>query len=276
MKYVIYGSGQLANEFKNQLPDAFVLPSTYRIDNPAQIEEELSGVYFDTFLNCVGYTNVDKCEEDFHEAHTVNAWAIEPLLEICRKRGAKFVHFSTDYVFDGKNPVPYKEKDSTIPLNMYGRTKLEGEKLIQKVYENYLIIRTQWLYGGENSFVKTILKLATEKEEMNIVSDQIGCPTWTKYLVNATTTLCEAKSQGIYHYSSEGHCSWYDFAQKIVACAAKQMPLKVKKINAVTSKEYPLPAKRPKWGVLSKEKLLKEQLIPTPSWDEMVVEYLLG
>lgn len=214
-------------------------------------------------IHCAAYTNVDEAEEETELAYKVNANATEYIARACNKFGITMVYISTDYVFDGKKQVPYTSSDKPIPINIYGKTKLEGEVAVQKHCPNHYIIRTSWLYGhhGKN-FVETMISLAS-KPELKVVDDQIGSPTWTVDLSNAIIDLIEEESEyGIYHLCSRGETSWYNFAKEIF----EQLELEVNLIPCKTN-EFPRKAKRPKYSVLENEGLAR-------NWKNSLKDYL--
>ncbi len=224
-------------------------------------------------INCAAYTDVDGAEKDQQRAFEVNSIGPANLSEAASRSGALLIHISTDFVFDGKRSAPYSEADEPSPLNVYGRTKLDGEREIIKRLENYVIVRTSWLYGvhGRN-FVKTILRLAAEQDTLRVVSDQIGTPTWTGDLAGFITAVAGSYRSGcipsgIYHYSNEGTASWYDFAKAIVTEAAiYHPPFGSVKVEPVTTSEFKRPAERPAYSVLDKGKVKKVFNAPVPHW----------
>ena len=194
--------------------------------------------------------------------------AVANLAEVAQKEDCLLIHISTDYVFDGHTNVPYTEKDTPAPKNMYGKTKWAGEQAIIKSGCWHIIIRTSWLYSWEgNNFVKTILRLAGERSEINVVNDQFGSPTYAEDLADAIISIManeeRIEHEGIYHFSSEGVCSWYDFALQIIKVAKKDC-----KVNPVTTAEYPVKAIRPAYSVLDKTKIRKIFGIRIPEWQE--------
>ena len=214
---------------------------------------------FDIIINCAAYTAVDKAEEEQELANQVNYLAVRQLAEIAKAQKAKLIHISTDYVFDGESDKPYTESDATYPINIYGKTKLAGEKALQKIMlSNAIIIRTSWIYSEYgNNFVKTMLKLGKERDELNVVSDQIGSPTYATDLAEAILKITGSKgyqdkkqSTEVYHYSNEGEISWYEFSKEIFKIAEVRC-----KVNPVTTQQYPMPAKRPKNTLMNKEKI---------------------
>jgi len=222
-------------------------------------------------INCAAYTKVDNAESEQDLAKQINEIATRNLAEVCNSMNAIFLHISTDFVFDGKNSKPYKEEDMTLPVSVYGQTKLAGEIAATNACENTIIIRTSWLYStyGKN-FVHTMLHVGKEKKKLNVVSDQIGTPTYAADLavVIFEILLLLAKSpesinklNGIYHYSNEGIASWYDFAVEIFKIAGMKVEL-----TPITSAEYPLPAQRPSYSVIDKEKIKHTFGLKIPHW----------
>jgi len=225
---------------------------------------------FDIIVNCAAYTAVDKAESEPDLANQINHLSVKQIAKVSKQQGAKLIHISTDYVFDGKNYQPYTEGDSTIPQNVYGSTKLAGERAIQEVMTtDATILRTSWLYSEfSNNFVKTMLKLCSDNKEIKVISDQIGTPTYASDLAKAVIEIIDssylkAKEQKtqIFHYSNEGVCSWYDFAENIfnidnVTC----------KVVPIEGSEWKMPAKRPYYTVLNKNKFKTTFGVEIPYW----------
>jgi dTDP-4-dehydrorhamnose reductase len=214
---------------------------------------------FDVIINCAAYTQVDKAEEEHKLANQVNHVAISQLAQIAKNQQAKLIHISTDYVFDGQNNKPYKETDKTNPINVYGKTKLAGEKAIQEILPaDATIIRVSWMYSEYgNNFVKTMLRLGRERDEINVINDQIGSPTYAIDLaeiilqnIKNRTFKEENQISQIYHYSNEGDLSWYEFAKEIFKIAKIDC-----KVNPIVSGDYPALAKRPKISLMNKSKI---------------------
>ena len=214
---------------------------------------------FDVIINCAAYTAVDKSEVEKEQANLVNNLSVKNIAEIARDNCIKLIHISTDYVFDGLKIKPYIEKDNTSPKNVYGKTKLDGENAILSTMAcDALIIRTSWLYSEYgNNFLDTILKLTQTKEKLNIISDQIGSPTYANDLAIAILTIIESSKfskdseiSEVFHYSNGGICSWYDFAREIVQITGKKCS-----IDPIFSKDYPQSATRPKHVLLDKDKI---------------------
>lgn len=215
-------------------------------------------------INCAAYTQVDKAETDYTTAKKVNEDGSKYLAETCKKFNAVFIQISTDFIFDGKKSTFYTEKDDASPLSVYGRTKLNGEKLVTSTLKEHFIIRTSWLYSEHgNNFLKTMLRLGKEKEKLSVVCDQVGTPTYAKDLAKIILKIIieENTNYGTYHYSNEGVASWYDFAEAIFEInniKVSVMPIK--------QKDYPLPASRPAYSVLDKTKIKENLKINIPHW----------
>ena len=223
------------------------------MNSKQQLASYFSNHKFDYCINCAAYTAVDLAEEQSDLAYAVNAEGPKKLAEVCQKHQVTLIHISTDFVFDGKKRTPYLETDVPNPLGVYGTSKLQGERNIQEVMEDYFIIRTSWLYSEYgNNFMKTMLKLSETREEISVVSDQFGSPTYAGDLAEVLIkiVLSSSISYGIYHYSNGGIVSWYDFAVEIFKQFGK--PIEVKPIK---TKDYPTAAKRPEFSVLDTTKI---------------------
>ncbi len=233
----------------------------------------------DIIVNPAAYTAVDKAETEQNQAFLINAEAPGVLAEEAKKINALLIHYSTDYVFDGTQSEPYTEDNVTNPLNIYGQSKLAGEQAIQSVAGDYLILRTSWVYASRGSnFLKTILRLAAEREELKIVADQIGTPTWARLIAEVTAhiirqSLSERRDSNfksnIYHLTSSGETSWRGFAEKIVAIAREhnKATLINKTIHPIPATDYPMPAIRPANSRLSTHRLEQQFGLTMPSWD---------
>ena len=223
-------------------------------------------------INCAAYTAVDKAEQEEELAFQINAEAVGVLAAICKEQDCKFVHVSTDYVFDGLANRPYREDDLTNPQGVYGASKLAGEKEAVLLNPDSVIIRTSWVYSsfGKN-FVKTILRLLQEKPSVSVVDDQIGSPTYAADLAVAILEIISLKSwkPGVYHFSNEGEISWCAFAKAIAALTHSNTP-----IQAITTAEFPTPAKRPAWSVLDKSKIKAVYGIKIRPWKESLADCL--
>lgn len=233
-------------------------------------------------VNCAAYTNVDGCETDVDAAFAVNGDGPKNLALLARDIGATLVHISTDYVFSGQGDRPYLESDVTVPQSIYGRSKLAGEEsIIASGLEKYFIVRTSWLYGaGGKSFVETMVRLGKEREELRVISDQVGSPTLTSDLAAAIFNLLDLEQRegrvpyGTYHYSNEGVCSWHGFAEAILAEArAAGESIVATRVVPIGTDDYPLPAKRPGYSVLSKDKYCRVISAKVPHWRESLTYY---
>ena len=259
------GSGQLAQELQPILLSSgeVIAVDRTRIDlsQPESIRQAMAEIQPDLVVNAAAYTAVDKAENEPELAHAVNGIAPGIFAEECAKLRATLIHFSTDYVFDGSRGSAYLETDITNPLGTYGKSKLAGEEAIRNAVNRHIIIRTAWVYGngGKGNFVKTMLRLGKEREEIRVVADQIGSPTWTGDLAAAVSQIIpQIKPEifGTYQYTNSGVCSWYDFAIAIFEEAEKLgFTLKVQRVIPITTAEYPTPAKRPAFSVLSTVKI---------------------
>ena len=227
---------------------------------------------FDIIINCAAYTAVNKAEEEQELANQVNHLAVKQLAGIAKEQKARLIHISTDYVFDGTGNNPYKETDKTNPINIYGETKLAGEQALKEIMPaNAMIIRTSWLYSEfGNNFVKTMLRLSKERDEINVVSDQIGSPTYATDLAGAILEIIKSKefreenqTTQIYHYSNEGEINWYEFAKEIFELADIHCAVK-----PITTKQYPTPAKRPKNTLMNKAKIAKTFSVGISDWKD--------
>lgn len=224
-------------------------------------------------INCAAYTAVDKAENEPEKAELLNALAVKNLAEACHSNNSYLIHISTDYVFDGCSYRPYRENDQTSPTSTYGATKVKGEQYAL-AYERSIVIRTSWLYSSfGNNFVKTMLKLGSERDELNVVFDQVGTPTFAADLAYAILQIVEKTLNnqkdfrgGIYHYSNEGVCSWFDFAKKIMQIGNRSC-----RINPIESKDYPTPAKRPHYSILNKGKIKKTYNLFIPHWEDSLI-----
>ena len=222
---------------------------------------------FDCIINCAGYTAVDKAETEPEKAFLVNAGVPGILQEMAGKSHCRLIHISTDYVFDGRACLPYVETDPVSPQSVYAKSKLAGEQEVLKSPGN-IIVRTSWLYSAQGTnFLKTMLRLGKERESLNVVFDQIGTPTSAADLAHVLLKICSQtelngdKNGGIYHYSNEGVCSWYDFALEIMELADLKC-----KIFPITSDQYPSPVKRPSYSVLNKAKIKATFGLEIPHW----------
>ncbi|AMC10875.1 NAD(P)-dependent oxidoreductase [Lutibacter profundi] len=246
----------------------FTDKSELDITNFKAVSAFISKNKIEVLINCAAYTNVDKAEDEPDLANKINHLAVKNLAEIAKAQQLKLIHISTDYVFDGNSNTPYTEKENTNPQNVYGTSKLNGERALLKVNPpNAVIIRTAWLYSsfGKN-FVKTIRKLSAEKESISVISDQIGSPTYACDLAKVIlqiTPLIKGKGAQIYHYANEGACSWFQFAEEIVKISKNNC-----KIVPVTTAQFKTVAKRPKFSLLDSHKIQKVFDVKISHWKE--------
>ena len=271
-----------------------VAPSRKELDllNPENIRSVVREVRPNLIVNAAAFTAVDAAESEMETAYAINAEAPRVLAEEAKSVGAALVHYSTDYVFDGRKSTPYEESDATAPLNVYGKSKLAGEQAIQASGTPHLILRTAWVYStrGRN-FVLTILRLATEREELRIVGDQIGSPNWSREIAASTTRILAqmlrgdswtagfSQVGGIYHITAGGQTNWYEFARTILEAAAHiprhvpwfwaatgGKPLIARRVVAISTTQYPTPAARPAYSVLSNARLVEKFAFALPDW----------
>jgi dTDP-4-dehydrorhamnose reductase len=257
----------------NQSPNDFIFVGREELNLSS--ESSISHYFdnndkFDIIINCAAYTQVDRAEQDAELANQINHLALKQLAKIANKQQARLIHISTDYVFDGESDKPYIETVTPNPINAYGKTKLAGEKALQALMPiNAIIIRTSWVYSEYgNNFVETMLRLGKNRDELSVVSDQIGSPTYAADLADAVLGIIrhnkfrdEGATTQIYHYSGEGEISWYQFAKEIfkiekIAC----------EVNPVSSQQYPTPAKRPRNTFMNKDKIVKVFNIKISNW----------
>jgi dTDP-4-dehydrorhamnose reductase len=234
-------------------------------DKP-RLEDFVRGNNIRLIVNCAAYTAVDKAEDDRELCCKINRDAVRNIGEIADAVHAGVIHISTDYVFDGKSTRPYRENDATSPAGIYGRSKLDGENVLLSTCPHSIIIRTAWLYSETgNNFVKTMLRLGNERDSIGVVNDQRGTPTYAGDLASAVKTILESGSffAGIYHYTNEGVCTWYDFAKKIFEFSGLQCCVK-----PLRTEEYPTRAMRPAYSVLDKTKIRETYKIHIPEWEE--------
>jgi dTDP-4-dehydrorhamnose reductase len=277
-------SGQLGSEFRylsgcmqdnqpvNKVPDdfnfIFVTRKELDIENTLQVADFCQQNKIDVMVNCAAYTAVDKAEQEAEKANAINHLAVKNLAKIAKEQSIKLIHISTDYVFDGTAHKPYKESDITNPQSVYGKSKLDGELAMQAINpDNSIIIRTSWVYSEfGNNFVKTMIRLGSERDDISVVGDQIGSPTNARDLAEVILKIIpqlsqEDKNVEIYHYSNEGVCSWYDFSNAIFEINNIDC-----KVNSIPSEEYPTPAKRPYYSVMDKSKITKKFKLDPRYW----------
>ncbi|MCK4492435.1 MAG: dTDP-4-dehydrorhamnose reductase [Methylococcales bacterium] len=280
---ILGANGQLGNAIhalENQYPAykfLFITRQHCDLSSLVAIRDFFNHQAFDVLINCAAYTAVDKAENEAALADKINHQAVQLLAEIVKKQDATLIHFSTDYVFKGENFKPYQETDETCPQGVYGATKLKGEQALQEINPKGLVIRTSWVYSetGAN-FVKTMLKLGRDREALSVIFDQVGTPTYAGDLAKAVLDMVsnprltrQNSVFEIYHYSNEGACSWYDFAQAIFELSAIQCQL-----TPIETKDYPTPAKRPHYSLLNKAKIKHDFDLSIPYWKDSLQKCL--
>ena len=281
MNILVTGAnGQLGNEMRRLgavSPNNYIFTDVAELDitNAVAVAVFVKQYSIDAIINCAAYTNVDKAESDEQTAELINATAVGNLAIAAKEVGATLFHISTDYVFGSEGNTPRTEEMPLDPLGVYGRTKLHGEQAIEKSGCKALIFRTAWLYSEfGNNFLKTMMRLTAEKEQLNVVFDQVGTPTYAGDLALAIFSIIEAGvyegNEGVYHFSNEGVCSWYDFAVEIAAAAGNTTC----RINPCHSSEFPSPVTRPPYSVLDKTKIKRVFDIDIPHWRESM-EYCI-
>lgn len=275
LKLLITGAnGQLGNEFRTQAAEfpayefIFLSREELSIADSGNVREVLHKHRPNWVVNCAAYTAVDKAETEKELAMAINAEGPGVLAEVCAELHAKFIHISTDYVFDGSSTQPYREDAPTGPINTYGITKLRGEQLVLEKNPEAIIIRTSWVYSYfGNNFVKTMMRLMKERESINVVSDQVGSPTYAADLAAAIMHIIESgdasRAKGIFHYSNEGQISWFQFAQAIKELTGSNCT-----VNPIPSSAYPTPAKRPQYSLLDKSRIRAVFGLEIPGWRE--------
>ncbi len=283
MIWIIGNAGMLGTELTETLTAQFgEVVGTDRdvsILEPVSLQAFAQGKQIDWIINCSAYTAVDKAEDDVELCYALNETGAKNIAEIATAIGAKMVHISTDYVFDGTSSTPLTEDASTAPIGVYGASKLAGENRIREIAPNHFIVRTAWLYGKHgNNFVETMIRLMTEKEQIGVIADQIGSPTAVTDLVSVIAEIIKQNSTafGTYHYSDEGEISWHGFAVEIQKQSFKMGILsKMIPVNALTSEQYPTRAKRPAYSLLNKTKIKSTFGVIVPAWQESLAHYLL-
>lgn len=271
-------NGQLGSELLNihmSYPHfRFIFLGKEELDLASQMSIHLAFEQYkpDYFINCGAYTQVDKAETERDVAEKINGNNIGYIAQLCKQFTATLVHISTDYVFDGNSKQPYKADDRTNPVNFYGQTKLHGEELALKENDKTIIIRTAWVYSSHGkNFVKTMLRLMQERNEISVVNDQFGTPTYARDLAIAICDIISAdkKKYGIYHFTNSGVISWFDFAVEIKKLAKLDC-----KINAISTTQFPTPAKRPHYSVLDKSGIEQDYAVKLKDWKESLGECL--
>lgn len=271
-------NGQLGAEMKELVPFypdyrfCFFSRLQLPIDNAEEVERVFARLHPQYVINCAAYTAVDKAETEKEEALAVNARAVGLLAKAARQQGAKFIHISTDYVFNGESETPLKEDHPVSPVNFYGESKLQGEREALQENSDSIVIRTSWVYSyyGKN-FVKTMLRLMAEKDSISVVADQWGSPTYAADLARTIMQVVESGrwQPGIYHFSNDGVINWAQFAQEIARQTASAC-----QVNSITTDQYPTPARRPRYSVMDKSKIATAYNIPLRPWQDSLHECL--
>jgi dTDP-4-dehydrorhamnose reductase len=281
---VLGGDGQVAWELRRTLATLGEViavgrrtePFSVDFMRPETIATLVEAIRPDWIVNAAAYTAVDQAEREPEAAEAVNAVAPGLLAEAAARVGAQLVHYSTDYVFDGAASAPYKENDVANPQGVYGRTKLAGEEAIVRAGCDWLILRTAWVYGARGgNFMRTMRRLAREREELRVVADQHGAPTWSRHIAEATAQVLAQlgddraawhRACGVYHLTSAGSATWHAFAEAIVEHQRQQETIACRQVTAIATADYPTPAKRPAWSVLDNDKLARTFGVRLPDW----------
>ncbi len=279
MKTLITGAnGQLGTELHEILEREFPGQTLYTdvqeldLTNAKAVDSYVANNEITHIVNCAAYTAVDRAEEEKMLCAAVNTDAVKNLAMAADANGAKIIHISTDYVFDGTNHRPYRESDKVNPISQYGTTKRKGETLLLALAPQAIIIRTAWLYSAHGkNFVKTMLRLADSQPEIKVVCDQIGTPTFARDLASAVVKVLQSHQwvPGIYHFTDEGAASWYDFAKAIFRIAGKDV-----KVTPIPTEDYPTPASRPSYSILDRTRIKATYGIEIPHWEEALADCL--
>ncbi|MFW5981017.1 MAG: dTDP-4-dehydrorhamnose reductase [bacterium] len=267
------GRGLLGRELKLLLEDEYELYSWGKeeldITDSKEVIAKIIELNPDIVIHGAAYVDADGCEKNIDLAYRVNAYGTRNIAIACQQSKSEMIYISSDYVFDGKKGSPYLEFDNPNPINIYGKTKLAGEEFVKSLLNQYFIVRTAWLYGDYgNDFIKTMLKLAKEREFVNIVKDQVGTPTYVKDLVEAIKIILDSKLYGIYHATNDGEASWYEFAKRIFEYSNSQV-----KVKAVTSQEFVSAAARPAYSVLNNYSLEQGFGYKMRDWEIALEDY---
>ena len=281
MIWLIGCNGMLGQQLKHELTrnNLEFIGTDFDVDitNPQILSDFAKGKDIKWILNCSAYTAVDKAESDQEKAELINGVGVENIATLAQTIGAKVIHFSTDYVFDGKLTGAYTPTDTPNPVSVYGKTKLSGEKYLQKECNSHFIIRIAWLYGVYgNNFVSTMLRLFSERDSVGVVADQYGTPTYCGKLAENIISLIQSNSDkyGIYHYTDEGKISWHEFAQGIKAIAIRRgLDINNVVIKPIPTIDYPTPAERPQNSFMDKSKVIKELGFEVLDWQKNLEVY---
>lgn len=290
MKILLTGAnGQVGTELQRRLATTYpnlIAAGRERCDlaDLKALEQQVLALQPDVIINAAAYTAVDRAESEPELAQTINGDAPGCLAAVANRLGAVLIHISTDYVFDGTQSHPYRETDPTHPLGQYGQSKLSGEQAVRAACDRHIILRTAWVYGcyGQGNFVKTMLRLGHQRDQLRVVYDQVGTPTWAYDIAVAIGQLLDhlnAETYGTYHFTNSGVTSWYDFAVAIFEEARQQgYPLQIQQVTPITTAEYPTPAARPAYSVLATEKITTLLGQRPPHWRDslraMLADYV--
>ncbi|MCQ6558851.1 dTDP-4-dehydrorhamnose reductase [Paenibacillus mendelii] len=276
MKVAVTGAGgQLGTDMVDCLRDRGCEVTAFGreqldVSNSDRVHQQLGSSQFDAIIHTAAYTKVDLAESEVDEAYRINAYGARNIAVIAERIGAKLVYVSTDYVFDGAGSEPYDEFMTTSPVNVYGKSKLAGEQLVQQLHSRFFNVRTSWLYGKHgHNFVRTMLKLAQECDAISVVNDQVGCPTYTVDLAECIVALIRTDSYGTYHISNSGSCSWYEFAQSIFELGELTID-----VQPVPTDQFPRPAKRPSYSVLAHKALERNGFPPMRNWKAALADFM--
>lgn len=275
MRIVVTGAnGQLGKEIAEQASGHELILTDYdtlNITDSSAVAAFMKAIKPEAVIHCAAYTNVDGAEADSDGAFRVNVVGSQNMAAGCLQAGARLVYVSTDYVFDGQKQQPYREFDPVNPQSVYGITKWQGEEMVRQILGRHYIVRTAWLYGEGNNFVRTMLNLAEKNSTLRVVNDQIGTPTSTVDLAKSIFALLATDAYGTYHGTCQGKCSWYEFACEIFRQTGKQI-----EVLPVTTSEFPRPAKRPAHSILDNYMLRMTVGDPMRNWQEALEEYLMS
>ena len=275
MVLVTGANGQLGHDVVRELnrrniENIGLLRSDLDITDFVKVDEYISSQMPEAVIHCAAYTAVDKAEDEEELCYTTNVTATENIAKACKANDIKMMYISTDYVFPGDGQNEYETEDKTGPLGVYGKTKLEGENKVKELLDKYFIVRISWVFGENgNNFVKTMLKIGKDRASVNVVSDQIGSPTYTADLATLLCDMIQTEKYGIYHATNEGYCSWAEFAEEIFRLAGYTT-----KVNHIKTEEYPTKATRPKNSRLSKQSLDNNGFIRLPDWKAALKNYI--
>lgn len=240
------------------------------ITDENMVSDYIKKVRPDAIIHCAAYTGVDKAEDDQVNCYNVNVNGTKYLVESAKEFNAKFVYISTDYVFDGEGDAPFSEKSTANPIGYYGKTKYQGEEIVQDLLDEWFIVRISWVFGiNGNNFIKTILRLSESRDELNVVGDQYGSPTYTYDLARLLIDMIQTDHYGVFHATNEGFCTWAEFAKEILKLANREV-----KVHEISTEKYPTRAVRPKNSRMTKQRLIDKGFKPLPEWRNALIRYL--